>query len=437
MTHLLAEGGYQSFVLSNTERVWLVVALVAAIFGLIVGLVLMRGVLRADTGTPKMREIAGGHPGGCGRLPPPPVPGHRHHRHPPGRAHLLHRHQGVATQRLHRPVVRRRRRLPGAVLPARGAAVGAHRIHRHEPGRAGQRPHRGGGTRRQASGCAAGGLPDRCHHGHAVRRAGSARGHRHRLPLPEHRHRGPRRLRLRGLAHRPVHACRRAASSPRPPTSVPTWSARSRPASPRTTPATRRPSPTTSGDNVGDCAGMAADLFESYVITIIAAIILGYAAFRSLGRSFAGPRSPGRCLPSDRPRHRHPGLGHRRLRRARPGQGQVGHGPDQPRLLDRGGADRARSGPRGRLLPPLHEGVLRRAHRRRARPRRQPDHRALHLDRASPRCARSPSRRAPGPATTVLSGISFGLESTVWAILAIAVAIGVSVLLAGPTATSS
>jgi K(+)-stimulated pyrophosphate-energized sodium pump len=33
------------------------------------------------------------------------------------------------------------------------------------------------------------------------------------------------------------------------------------------------------GDNVGDCAGMAADLFESYVITIISALILGYAAF--------------------------------------------------------------------------------------------------------------------------------------------------------------
>jgi K(+)-stimulated pyrophosphate-energized sodium pump len=33
------------------------------------------------------------------------------------------------------------------------------------------------------------------------------------------------------------------------------------------------------GDNVGDCAGMAADLFESYVITIIAALILGFAAF--------------------------------------------------------------------------------------------------------------------------------------------------------------
>jgi K(+)-stimulated pyrophosphate-energized sodium pump len=39
------------------------------------------------------------------------------------------------------------------------------------------------------------------------------------------------------------------------------------------------------GDNVGDCAGMAADLFESYVITIIAAIILGVTAFSSIGRS--------------------------------------------------------------------------------------------------------------------------------------------------------
>ena len=36
------------------------------------------------------------------------------------------------------------------------------------------------------------------------------------------------------------------------------------------------------GDNVGDCAGMAADLFESYEITIIAALILGYSAFRSI-----------------------------------------------------------------------------------------------------------------------------------------------------------
>jgi K(+)-stimulated pyrophosphate-energized sodium pump len=37
------------------------------------------------------------------------------------------------------------------------------------------------------------------------------------------------------------------------------------------------------GDNVGDCAGMAADLFESYEVTLVASIILGVAAFRSIG----------------------------------------------------------------------------------------------------------------------------------------------------------
>ena len=33
------------------------------------------------------------------------------------------------------------------------------------------------------------------------------------------------------------------------------------------------------GDNVGDCAGMAADLFESFEVTLVAAIVLGVAAF--------------------------------------------------------------------------------------------------------------------------------------------------------------
>ncbi|MFM7616666.1 MAG: sodium-translocating pyrophosphatase [Actinomycetes bacterium] len=36
------------------------------------------------------------------------------------------------------------------------------------------------------------------------------------------------------------------------------------------------------GDNVGDCAGMAADLFESYEVTLVASIILGVAAFRAI-----------------------------------------------------------------------------------------------------------------------------------------------------------
>ena len=40
------------------------------------------------------------------------------------------------------------------------------------------------------------------------------------------------------------------------------------------------------GDNVGDCAGMAADLFESYAVTLVAALILGTVAFGDAGLAF-------------------------------------------------------------------------------------------------------------------------------------------------------
>src|SRR5690625_5406587 len=40
------------------------------------------------------------------------------------------------------------------------------------------------------------------------------------------------------------------------------------------------------GDNVGDCAGMAADLFESYAVMLVAALILGRATMGEQGLIF-------------------------------------------------------------------------------------------------------------------------------------------------------
>ncbi len=56
---LAAEGGYQEFTLGTTEWIWLVFALATSLLAILVGLLLARGVRRADQGTEKMQEIAG------------------------------------------------------------------------------------------------------------------------------------------------------------------------------------------------------------------------------------------------------------------------------------------------------------------------------------------------------------------------------------------
>ena len=89
------------------------------------------------------------------------------------------------------------------------------------------------------------------------------------------------------------------------------------------------------GDNVGDCAGMAADLFESYAVTLVAALILGKAAFGEEGLVFP------LIVPAIGVDHRD----HRRLHHPAARRRATACG-DQPRLLhlgrDLGGA-RARS----------------------------------------------------------------------------------------------
>jgi len=58
MTHLLAEGGYQIFTLHGVEKTWLYFALACAVASIVVALLLVRGVLAADQGTASMKDIA-------------------------------------------------------------------------------------------------------------------------------------------------------------------------------------------------------------------------------------------------------------------------------------------------------------------------------------------------------------------------------------------
>ena len=184
------------------------------------------------------------------------------------------------------------------------------------------------------------------------------------------------------------------------------------------------------GDNVGDCAGMAADLFESYEVTLVAAIILGVPAFQSIGAnpalglifpliaravgvlaSIAGVfmvRATDRDKSAMAPINR--GFFTASVLTVL-GVGAVGlfyignsHGNEGWRVV-------------GAVVIGLvlAQGVSRLTEYFTST-ETQPVQEIAQATRT-------------GPATTILSGISSGLESTVWSIIAIAIAIGVAIAL--------
>ena len=426
MTHYLAaEGGYQGFVLSGTEKVWLVIALLAAVFGLVVGLNLMRGVLRADQGTVKMREIAAAIQEGAV-------------------AFLRRQFRAIAL------VV-----VPLAVL----IFFTATKVVRPD------------GTTALSFG-AAGGFRVLCFLFGAslsgltgfigmslavrgnVRTAAAARDGK----LP-----GALRVAFRtgaitgmlcvglGLlgATIIVFSFQNSATAVlvgfgfgaslialfmRVGGGIFTKAAdvgadlvgKVEAGIPEDDPRNAATIADNVGDNVGDCAGMAADLFESYVITIVAAIILGYAAFTSLGGSFTAHSARAVVFPLIVP--------------------AIGI------VASAIGVYVVRARPNDRsAMAPINRGFWTAAavtilgaglvaglylHYMKAfyavltgvvlvlvasqitehftSTERNPVHEIAESART-------------GPATTTLAGISIGLESTVWAIIAIALAIGVSV----------
>ncbi len=429
MTHFLAaEGGYQSFVFSNTEKVWLVIALVTAIFGLAVGLVLMRGVLRADTGTPKMREIAAAIQEGAV-------------------AFLRRQFRAIGIIVIPLAVLifftaTKVARPNGTIALSFGAAGGFRVV-----------CFLAGATLSGLTGFIGMSLAVRGN----VRTAAAARDGK----LP-----GALRVAFRtgaitgmlcvglGLLGATVivflfqntatavlvgfgFGASLIALFMRVGGGIFTKAAdvgadlvgKVEAGIPEDDPRNAATIADNVGDNVGDCAGMAADLFESYVITIIAAIILGFAAFTSLGKSFQGNAARAVVFPLIVPAI---GIA----------ASAIGVYVVRARVKDKSAmAPINRGFWTAAALTVLGAGLVAGFY--------------LHYMKAFyavltgvilvlvasqitehfTSTERPPVREIAesartGPATTVLSGIAYGLESTVWAILAIAIAIGVSVELA-------
>jgi K(+)-stimulated pyrophosphate-energized sodium pump len=198
------------------------------------------------------------------------------------------------------------------------------------------------------------------------------------------------------------------------------------------------------GDNVGDCAGMASDLFESFGVTLVASIILGVSAMSAIG---VGPDQAARGLIFPVAVMAIGLVGSIIgifMVKARPGEDDalkcidrgiyiaqaisiVGAGAlafgyvGNPKAV--GGGELVVSQPGARMFGAIVLGV------------------ALGFAASKITAYFTSTTTKPvqdiavatrtGPATTVLEGISLGLESAVWALIAVAVAIGGAIALGG------
>jgi K(+)-stimulated pyrophosphate-energized sodium pump len=182
------------------------------------------------------------------------------------------------------------------------------------------------------------------------------------------------------------------------------------------------------GDNVGDCAGMAADLFESYVITIIASIILGVTAFSSINRGSAAAKTIVFPIAI-------PAIGIvatiigvfvvRATKRDRSAMAPINRGVWTAAALTVGGSAVVAGAYMHywKAFYAVLVGVVLMLV-------------ASQITEHFTSTERSPVREIAesartGPATTTLAGIAIGLESSVWAIIAIVLAIAVSIGMAG------
>ena len=188
------------------------------------------------------------------------------------------------------------------------------------------------------------------------------------------------------------------------------------------------------GDNVGDCAGMAADVFESYEVTLVAAIILAAYALEDPTFVAAYGGLAGERLRDEADHLRaDPARGRRLLLdpRHHGGEGSGGHrdarsdAPDQRRLLYLGGRLGHRLLHRQLLLhdrPATGAPDWRFASRRRSASCSSIvtlwlTNYFTHPDKGP--VTETANAARTGPATLILSGLGEGLESSVWALMVI------------------